>query len=188
MEYGNRISGRLGFTMKPSALIVLLIVFLTSACVRPVSTAPPMTGRNPFTPQPATRLCAAADLETSSNAHDNTEALILGVTLINHSKSPCSLLGPPLVTLLNADQPLDVQLIQAESGAAILTIAPGEGVILIVTWRNYCGSALKDGPGIHLTLSESESLNIKPEVHAVPRCETANAPSTLTINPYSYPP
>jgi hypothetical protein len=152
-----------------------------------------MTGRNPFTPAADARLCAAADLQTSSNVHEDTGAIILGVTLINASTRPCSLQNPPQVTLLNADQPLAIQMTEAEPLQtppipAALTISPGESAILILVWRNYCGGALKNAPGIHLALAAGETLNIKAGAPAVPRCEAATAPSTLTVNPYSYPP
>jgi hypothetical protein len=179
--------------MKPACLAALTILLLTTACVRLASAAQPMPGQNPFTPAADARLCAAADLQTSSSAHEDAGAVILGVTLINASMQPCSLQNPPQVTLLDADQPLDVQLIQAEAlqtppVQAALTIAPGESAILILAWRNSCGAAPKTGPGIRLTLAAGETLNIKTGAPAVPRCDDPNAPSTLTVNPYSYPP
>jgi len=179
--------------MKPALIAALIILLLTTACVRLVSTAQPMSGRNPFTPAADARLCAAADLQTSSSAHEDVGVVILGVTLINASKRPCSLQNPPQVTLFDAAQPLDVQVTQAESlqtppAPAVLTIAPGESVILILTWRNHCGAAPKTGPAVNLALPGGETLNIQAGAPVVPRCEAANAPSTLTVNPYSYPP
>jgi hypothetical protein len=150
-----------------------------------------MSGRNPFTPAAQARLCGAADLQTSSNTHKDDSGVTLGVTLINTSTSPCSLQNLPQVTLLDADRPLDVQLVQAGEGGtpvAVLPISPGESVILILVWRNYCGEALKDGPSVRLALPAGESLTIQADASAVPRCEATNDPSTLTVNPYSYPP
>jgi hypothetical protein len=179
--------------MKPAPLAALILLLLTTACVRPASTAQPMSGRNPFTPAAGARLCAAADLQTSSSAHEDAGAVILGVTLINASMRPCNFQNPPQVTLFDADQPLDVQVTQAEPletppVPTVLTIAPGESVILILAWRNQCGAAPKTGAAIHLALPDGETLNIKTGAPVVPRCDAANAPSTLTVNPYSYPP
>jgi len=177
--------------MKSALLAALTILLLTTACVRLASTAQP--GRNPFTPDADAPLCAAADLQTSSNAHEDAGAIILGVTLINASRRPCSLQNPPQVTLFNANQPLDVQTTRAEPlqtppVPTALTIFPGESAILILAWRNSCGGALKDGSVVHLMLGTGESLDLKTGASAVPRCETASAPSTLTVSPYSYPP
>ena len=169
--------------------MALIILLLTSACVRPVGTTEPFKrAQNPFTPEPAASPCAAADLETSSSAHEDAGAVTLGITLINRSQHTCTLQSPPQPGLSNAGQPLDVELIQLKADAPTLGISTGESMILIVEWRNYCGEALKDNPEIHLALTESESLTIKTSLTAFPHCENENAPSTLTINPYSYPP
>jgi hypothetical protein len=174
--------------MRPVILVALTILFLTSACERPASTAQPFTGQNPFTPEAAAHLCTAAELQTSSNAHDESGFVILGITLINQSQHACNLQPPPQVSLRSAGQILDVERIQATTDETTLRIAPGESLILVMGWRNYCGKTLKDHPEIDLALTESETLTVQTELTAFPPCENANAPSTLTINPYSYPP
>ena len=172
--------------MRP-ALLALIIVLLTSACVQPASTSQPFKGQNPFTPEAAAHLCTAADLQTSSSAHNETGIVTIGVTLINQSENTCNLQSPPQVSL-RAVPPLDLQLIQTKADAPTLSISPGESVILTLSWRNYCGPALKNDLKLHLALEGSEPLNIQTKLLVFPRCEDGKAPSTLTINPYSYPP
>jgi hypothetical protein len=167
--------------MKPTSLH-LLIALLTSACVRPASTLEPEP-----TSSGKVRLCGMADLQTSSNANDAAGSITLGVTLINTSQSPCALKNPPQVTLIGNGQPLDAKTIQTQADTATLTIAHGENAIAILIWQNYCGEMLKDGPSIHLALTTNESLDIK-NVQVVPGCDDSTQPSTLTIQPYSYPP
>jgi hypothetical protein len=179
--------------MRPVSFIALIILLLTSACVRLASTSQPFNDQNPFTPAAATQLCSAADLQTSASAHEAGGVVTLGVTLINQFTSPCSLQPPPQISLLDADQTLDVEHLQAEpeSGVpqdSLLMISPGESIVVALTWRNYCGEALQNGPDILLTLTGGETLTIKPNLRVSPSCEDASAPSTLTINPYSYPP
>ncbi len=175
--------------MKRLTLLALTFLLLTSACERSESTANPMSGRNPFTPVAVARPCGAVDLQTSSNSYDDAGAVVLGLTLINTSKSVCSLQGPAQVTLLDAGQPLDVQRVQAGEDAPLaLGVSPGESLVLILAWRNYCGPALKDSPVIRLALANEESLSTRADVSVIPRCEAASDPSTLTVNPYAYPP
>jgi len=167
--------------MKRTALL-LTIALLTSACVRPASTLKPEP-----TSSGKVRLCGVADLQTSSNPNDAADSVTLGVTLVNTSQSPCALKNPPQVTLIGNGQPLDAKTIQTQADSATLTIAHGESAIAVLIWQNYCGETLKDGPSIHLALTTDESLDIK-NVQAVPGCEDSTQPSTLTIQPYSYPP
>ena len=170
--------------------IFILLIFssvLMSACTRLVSTPAPepsLTG--------GIRSCTAADLQTSSSSNGASGAIVLGVTLLNQSKSPCALVGPPEVTLTDGSRPLDVEILPAEDqtqpAPAGLTIAPGESAVAILLWRNYCAQAPKNGATIHLVLPSGESLEIKTDIMAIPRCDVKDQPSTLTVNPYSYPP
>ena len=175
--------------MKPVALISLVLLLITTACVRPGSTVPVIVGQNPFTPAAISRLCTAADLETSFNARENAGAVTLGVTLINASQKPCNLQNPPQVALLNVTQTLDLQSFEDETEhLATLSLLPGESAILVLVWGNSCEATLESGPIIRLSLSDGESLDIPVDAGSVPRCEAINAPSTLIVHPYSYPP
>jgi hypothetical protein len=158
-----------------------------------------MSGNNPFTPAAEPRLCGASDLQSSSNTIDATSAVVLGVTLVNISKSPCVLAGFPQVTLLGDGQTLDLQYVESQpdqppaadatpSSEAQLTVSPTESALFILKWGNYCGETLKDSPVIHLVLAYGESVDIKTDITTIPRCDAPNNPSKLTINPYSYPP
>lgn len=164
-----------------------MFLILTSACTRPASSA----GTEPATS--AVGPCGAADLQTSSNSNGATGSIALGVTLVNTSKSLCAMEGTPQVALTANGQTLDVQMLQAPAdqtppAPATLTVAPGESVIAILIWRNYCGETLPGGPTIRLTLGTGEKLDIRADAYAVPRCDVKTEPSTLTVNPYSYPP
>lgn len=185
--------------MKRLAILALILILLTSACDRSVSTAGPISGRNPFTPAAAAHLCVAADLESSSNTIDATGSVVLGVTLVNRSKSPCVLAGAPQVTLTDNGQTLDLQYTESQpdqpsapletpSSQARLTVAPGESAVFILVWGNYCGETPKDSPVIHLALPESASLEIQTGVSSVPHCDAPNNRSTAAISSYSYPP
>lgn len=174
-------------------VILALTIFLLTACELQASTAQP--GQNPFTPAPEARLCTAADLQASSNAHDSPDALALGVTLVNGSGTPCSLQNPAQVTLLDAGSPLDVQIIQAQAGPdelgvppESLAVSPGESAVLVLEWRNACGETIQNGLTLLLSLPGGERLEIETDVPAVPRCTSPDNPSTLIVNPYSYPP
>ncbi len=169
--------------------LIVLMVFLSSACTRPASILDPQPA-----PTDELRLCAAADLQTSSSSNDAGGSIVLGVTLVNASESPCILAGPPQVTLTANGQPLEIETLQADTepvaspAPAALRIAPGESAIAILVWENYCGETLADGPTIHLGLTTDEALEIKAEGTATPQCAAKNEPSTLTVYPYSYPP
>ena len=168
--------------------IFVLMLLLASGCSREAS-APAAQA----SPTGGTRLCRAADLQTSSNSNGATGAIQLGMTLVNISNSPCDLVGPPQVTLLGGGRALDVQVLQAAAdqtppAPAALTLAPGDSVIEILVWRNYCGAALADGPVIHLALTTDQALEIGTAAQDVPRCDAQNQTSTLTVNPYSFPP
>ncbi len=172
--------------MRRKTLFVLTLLIVSCACTRTASTLAPRPS-----PTSEVRLCSTADLQTSSNSNGATGSIVLGVTLVNSSKSPCVLVGPPQVTLTVSGRPLDVQIVrvdQASPSPTALTISPGESAIVILIWRNYCGAALADGPSIQLALTTGQTLDIKADVEAIPRCDAKNEPSTLTVNPYSYPP
>ncbi len=175
--------------MRPILFVVLSILLFTSACVQPASTPSSVTGRNPFTPEPAAVQCIAADLQvSSSSSQDDAGAISLGITLINQSGHACSVQPPAQVSLVSGNQPLDVQLAQAQTDALPLKIATGESIILLLNWRNYCGEKLQNTLGLRLNLSATETLTMTPHLPALPRCEDAKKPSMLTVSPYSYPP
>src|SRR5687768_17496577 len=136
--------------MKWKTFAALLFLVLTGACTRPVSTLQLQP-----TPTDGVRLCAAPDLQTSSNSNDAGGSTVLGVTLVNASESPCILAGPPQVTLSGDGRPLEVELDQAEQepSPAALKISPGESAIAILVWQNYCGETPADSLTIHLDLT-----------------------------------
>lgn len=165
-----------------------LILLLSSACTREAS-GPALEA----SPTSGTRLCAALDLQTSSNSNGATGAIQIGVTLVNASKSPCIVIGPPPVSLLKAGRPLGVQIVQTPAdqtppAPAALNLAPGNSLIVILVWRNYCAAPLAGGPSIHLALTMDQALDIPVDAQAVPPCDAPGQPSTLTVNPYSFPP
>lgn len=174
--------------MKQFTCLLMLALF-TSACVLPASTAQPYKGQNPFTPEAAAHICAIADLQTSSSAQENADGNItLGVTLINGAENICNLPPQPQISLLDGAQPLEIKLVQADSESASVNISPSGSVILIVLWQNYCGKAPKNDLTLRLTIQNGETLDVAFDSSATPTCQNADNPSTLTVNPYSYPP
>jgi Protein of unknown function (DUF4232) len=182
----RRFGGKLA-CMKPLALAALTILLLaTSACVRLASTPPPE-------PSPEKEgLCRIADLQASSSSSDAGGSLVIGVTLFNISKSPCTLRGYPQMMLTANGKALNIQTVQArvgqESSVPTLKIAPGESAIAIAVWENYCASAPTGDLGIRLTLATGEGLDLQSDIQSPPGCDASNQPSTLSVNPYSYPP
>jgi hypothetical protein len=169
--------------MRPGTFLILTFLLVTGACTRPLSTLAPEPA-----PTSGMRPCGAADLQTSSSSNSIPDALMLGVTLINQTGTPCVLDGRPQITLTDHGRPLDLRIEDAQGvPPATLSIAPGESLIAILTWRNYCGETLNDLV-IHLALAAGESLDIQTDLNAAPGCDAPGEPSTLTINPYSYPP
>jgi hypothetical protein len=173
-----------------------LSLFLLSACLRPASDLPPTPPPLDF-PSPApgtTPLCLLGDLKTSSNSIDTGEALLLGLTLTNQTKNPCALTNPPQLGLQTGNgQPLEIQAaamtpVQTPPAPVEVILAPGESVIVSLTWQNYCQPLPKNGLTLQLTLSEQTELKTAIQIGAGPRCDAKDKPSTLTITPYSYPP
>jgi hypothetical protein len=168
-------------------VLFLLLALLTAACER-LGGLPQAAA----SPNAAPRLCAAADLQGSSSSNGAGGAIQIGVTLINVSKSPCILVGPPQITLKSGSAALAVQVVQAAAALtppapAGLSIAPGNGAIAILLWHNYCGTTLS-GVTIHFTITTDQGLDVQAGAEALPHCEVPGEPSTLTVQQYSYPP
>jgi hypothetical protein len=174
--------------MKRIGFVFITLLLLSTGCTRPVSTALPDSS-----PTVGTALCAASDLGTSSNSNGASGDVQIGVTLVNNSKSACLVIGPPQVTLLAGGHALDVQVIQTPPNQtppapAALTIAPGNSVIVILLWQNYCGPPPPDGVTVHLALTTDQALDIPLGIQGAPLCGSQGQPSTLTVAPYSFPP
>ena len=175
--------------MKRIGLLFITLLLATCGCTRAASTSAPQS----VATAGGTRLCAAADLRTSSNSNDASGSIQIGVTLVNVSQTACLVIGPPPVTMMGNGRVLDLQIIQAPSDQTppappAVMVAPGNSIVAILLWSNYCGGALAGGPTLHLALTTDQGLDIPLEPQAVPDCTAQNQPSTLTINPYSFPP
>ena len=87
-------------------LAIALLVILSTGCSRSAPTPPPTEPAANFpTPAPESLpLCSPADLNTSANHSGEDGTIVLGVTLINKSKSFCALANPPAVSLLEAEK------------------------------------------------------------------------------------
>jgi hypothetical protein len=175
--------------MKPIRLIVLSILLFTTACVRDLGAIEPFTGSNPFTPEAAAYVCPIADLQPSPNVHKEGGNVTLGIAFINQSEhDTCNLPPHPQLTLLDGDQSLDVASIPAEGEAASLNIAPGESLILVALWQNYCAETPKSDLTMRVTIRDGQTLDVALGPLTIPDCTDSKSPSTLTVNPYSYPP
>lgn len=182
--------------MNRKLLLFSLLIFLLAACTRPASDSPatPLPLNFPSPAPGSTPLCQPADLDVSSNSIGATGALMLGITLTNKSKNPCTLSNPPQVTLLdNSNKPLDIQISSAPAdqtppAPTQAQIAGGESVILSLVWHNYCQTLPQDSLTVRLALSTGQNLDVAMKLLSEPRCDAKNESSTLIVSPYSYPP
>jgi hypothetical protein len=83
---------------------------------------------------------------------------------------------------------LEVETIPAEGDSASLNIAPGESVILVVLWQNYCAKSPTSDLTLRLTMRDGQTLDVALGSLTIPDCSDSKSPSMLTVNPYSYPP
>jgi hypothetical protein len=119
---------------------------------------------------------------------------VLGVTLTNQIKGPCTLSNPPQASLLDSSgQPIDLQTTiispeQTPPAPALMKLAPGESAIASLVWRNYCQLPNTDGLILRLELAKDQNLDVEMKALALPRCDAKEEPSTITVAPYSVPP
>lgn len=177
-------------------ILILMLAIVISACSRAASSPAPTEPALDFpTTSPGSLpRCLPSDLEASSNSNGANGAIILGVTLTNISKSPCTLSNPPQASLLSAsNEALDLQTIevspeQTPPAPALMPLAPGESAIMTLVWSNICKAPPADGINLRLELSKDQSLDVKMKILAELRCDAENEASTITVAPYSIPP
>ena len=178
--------------MKPLPLFVFATL-LISACTRVASTPAPTVLPLNF-PVAAPTLCQPADLLTSSNFTGTPDAIILGITLTNHSKNPCALANPAKVALTTTSgEPYDL-LTEASPASqtlpapASVLLAPDANIILTVVWRNSCQKEPADTLNVNISFSEGKTLEIPVKVSGIPRCQAGSGKTSIIVNPYSNPP
>ena len=175
-------------------LAIALLVILSTGCSRSAPTPPPTEPAANFpTPAPESLpLCSPADLNTSANHSGEDGTIVLGVTLINKSKSYCALANPPAVSLLEAEKvPIDLhpqELTAEQIPPALVTLPPGESVILSLVWQNYCLTKLEGGLTLRLALAKDQNLDVKMDIPPAPKCASGQVSAALLVAPYSYPP
>jgi len=139
-------------------------------------------------------LCKPSDLETSSNYNEVQGKVLLGITLINKSKSPCTLANPPQVSLLDKERKslgitsIKSTFVQTPVAPRLVTIAPDESEIVSLIWQNYCQPPSGDDFIIQFVFAQNQTLDVTMKVLASPGCTAKDEPSTVTISPYSVPP
>ncbi|HEY3310141.1 MAG TPA: DUF4232 domain-containing protein [Anaerolineales bacterium] len=181
--------------MKRLALILFLLIF-TAGCSfaggQPSATEPALNFPD-LSPTSISR-CTPVDLQTSSNFTNADGSIILGVSLINNTKKPCTLSNPPLASLLDADKKqLDLQMLeispeQTPPAAALMKLTPGESAIVTLIWQNYCLEKVAGDLVLRLELAKDQYLDVGMDVPLRPKCSSKTEPSTMTVAPYSYPP
>ena len=174
-------------------LPLFLATMLISSCTRVASTPVPTMLPLNF-PSIATAACQPADLLTSSNSTGIPDAIILGITLTNHTKTPCALPNPANVSLsTTSGEPIDTQTevspaIQTPPAPASVMLVPDANSILTVVWRKPCQNEPVNKLTLSIPLSEGKILEIPINVPSMPRCQAGGEKATITVNPYSNPP
>ena len=178
--------------MKPLPLFVFA-THLISACTRMASTPAPTVLPLNF-PVAAPALCQPADLLTSSNFTGTPDAIILGITLTNHTKNPCALANPAKVALTTTSgEAYDLltetsPASQTPPAPANVMLAPDANIILTVVWRNSCQKEPADKLNVSISLSTGTTLDIPVTVSGISRCQAGSGKAAITVNPYSNPP
>ena len=182
--------------MKRCILLVLLILIFTTACGHSDSSPlPTQPAANFPTLAPDTLpLCQLTDLDTSSNADNAPNKVVMGMTLTNKSQHICILSNPPKASLLDKNKkPLELQTLNLSAALnpqapALLQLTPGGIVIFTLAWQNYCQPAAMQELTLRLVLSNGQNLDDILNISATPACTDKNKPSTIAIGPFSAPP
>jgi hypothetical protein len=146
--------------------------------------------------------CRAERLHAHLFLQGATGSLVGGVELTNAGSTPCSLLGWPQLSFTGAaaastrwqikrvarsPQPPDVV---ADPLGSLRALAPGKTASVSLFWSNWCapgnpgGGNLSAPPdGLRITFVNRSSL-VVPLAHA-PRCDGAQAPSILSVAPFT---
>ncbi len=163
---------------------MILLLGLT-ACVRSFSVS---EGSNQTSSTP---LCAAADFDTSSSADDTGEHITLGVTLSYHGTTNCSLPNLPLLSLASfSGQPLNVtyQTVNPTEAPEPPTVTPGDRVIAIARWRNYCEKLPEQGIRIYIEMPGGGRIDAPVVLTKGPPCLDQDQGSIAEITPFTFPP
>ena len=140
--------------------------------------------------------CTADDLAMSAGGWGGaTGSMAGGAALVNVSVEPCRIGGKPVVELFSKKGAAIAESSRAEAVAGPTVVLESGGVADVITvWMNWCGDppvrplflrlSLPDGGGS----LESEVREWDRGTTSLPRCDLANAPSTIGVpEPFSAP-
>jgi hypothetical protein len=192
------------------AAAVVLIVFspligFAVASARDAAPIIPWLDHRPVTASahpPLAAPCRADRLHAHLFLQGATGSLVGGVELTNAAGSPCSLLGRPRLSftgpsatatrvrikrLARSPEPPDVL---ADPPGSLRALAPGKSASVSLFWSNWCrpgnpggGNTSTPPDGLRIALASHTGL-VVPLAQA-PRCDQPQAPSTLSVAPFT---
>lgn len=192
-------------TTIPALLPLIGLMFLATQVAAAAAPVIPWLDQHPVKASvhpPLAGPCRAEWLQAHLFLQGATGSLVGGVQLTNAGGSPCSLLGWPqllftgptaaatqvqIKRLARSPQPLDVL---ADPPGSLRALAPGKSASVSLFWSNWCGPGNAGGgnlstppDGLRIVFASRTSL-IVPLAHA-PRCDQPQAPSTLSVAPFT---
>lgn len=178
-----------------AALILVACTATTS------SSSPPESAQS--VPSNTIQPCTLTDLSLGARWQGGTGSLAGGLRLDLTSPTGCTLPGQLQLELvdgqgqsLSVDEVAAPDLCDATQGATgcvsqdTVEVAPGQSALIRFVWQNWCGPPPSGAVGVDVVLpDESQPLSAvitdasgTPSVDT-PRCDTADAPSTLAVGP-----
>jgi hypothetical protein len=194
-------------TRTAAATLVLLVSLIgfAVASARTASPTIPWVDQRPVKASahpPLAAPCRAERLHAHLFLQGATGSLVGGVDLTNAGRSPCSLLGWPKLSFTGATatatpvrikrlagppQPPDVL---ADPPGSLRALTPGKSASVSLFWSNWCGPGNPGGgntstppDGLRIAFANHTSL-VVPLAQA-PRCDQPQAPSTLSVAPFT---
>jgi uncharacterized protein DUF4232 len=209
------VRGRATTRKAAAVVVVCLLVLVASGCGSrradggSAGIAPPRVipwlDKRPVEASPHPPLapaCIATHLAAHLFLQGATGSLVGGVNLANLSPRPCSLLGWPRVSftgaaahatrwlvVTTARPPTPPDVLQDPIGS-LRALRPGKAATVALSWSNWCGPGSQSAggsgtppTGLELRLPSGTSLVVS--VPGAPRCDVAQAPSTLSVSPFT---
>jgi hypothetical protein len=154
-----------------------------------------------------TTTCIADDLTASASYQGATGSMVGSIIFTYGGSGSCVLAGTPTIQILDADgQPLKITQVALSLGATQkpVTLEKGQQASLAFTWSNWCAAGTSDtatatpdsrGFTLAVTLASGSKAMMIPVLNsdgtpitAVPRCDSAQAGSTLSVGEFTVSP
>jgi hypothetical protein len=181
---------------------------VVAACSSPLPTPSPPPSNVPTATIRATgRACGANDLRVTASWQGATGSMAGALGVQNIGTNDCVVDGTPTsVRLLSGDTLLDQVVYVARAGPAPdssvapgpVLLRPGADASAFLSWSNWCPQIEQLVTRVVVTLAGTPPLDARPPDRppgvvggpgpgfgGTPRCDDANAPSTLTVWSFS---